>query len=97
VINVLLATRILVQFVGQIFAVSLLRKNAPQLDRPYRIWLYPLPSLIAVLGWLFIYLTSPGWVVGYSLGALALGIVCFLLWSRATWRWPFRATAVGND
>jgi amino acid transporter len=97
VINVLLATRILVQFIGQIIAVTLLRKNAPQLDRPYRIWLYPLPSLIAIIGWLFIYMTSPGWVIESSLGALALGIVCFLLWSRTTRRWPFRTANVGND
>src|SRR5262245_56056694 len=48
VIDVLIATRIIVQFIGQIFAVALLRKNSPNLERPYRIWLYPLPSLIAL-------------------------------------------------
>src|SRR5215813_3064839 len=48
VIDVLIATRIIVQFAGQIFAVALLRKNSPKMERPYRIWLYPLPSLIAL-------------------------------------------------
>ncbi len=89
VIDVLIATRILVQFIGQIYAVHLLRRNAPNLERPYRIWLYPLPSLLAFVGWVFIYLTLPRQVVLFSLAALAIGALAFLAWSRATARWPF--------
>ncbi|MBK9317215.1 MAG: amino acid permease [Acidobacteria bacterium] len=89
VIDVLIATRIIVQFIGQIFAVSLLRKNRPDLERPYRMWLYPIPSLIALVGWVFIFLTSGNMTILFSLGALLLGIVCFLLWSRQTSKWPF--------
>lgn len=91
VIDMLIALRILVQFVGQIFAVTLLRKNAPQLHRPYRIWLYPIPSFVALIGWLFIYLTMDTWIKIGSLIALIVGIVCFLLWSRLTERWPFQS------
>jgi amino acid transporter len=93
VIDVLIATRILVQFIGQIIAVALLRKNEPALERPYRIWLYPLPSFIALVGWLFIYVTLPQRVILFSLAALALGVISFLLWSRGTSRWPFAAPA----
>jgi amino acid transporter len=57
VIDALLVTRILVQFIGQIFAVILLRRSAPQMERPFRMWLYPLPCLVAVLGWTFIFVT----------------------------------------
>lgn len=97
VIDALIAMRILIQFIGQIIAVHLLRKNAPQLDRPYRIWLYPLPSLIALVGWLFIYLTSDLQIILYSLAAMLIGIVCFLLWSKATERWPFSPVSVNTD
>ena len=93
VIDVLIATRIIVQFIGQIFAVAMLRKNAPNLERPYRIWLYPLPSLIAVAGWMFIYLTLDPKIILFSLAALAVGIISFLIWSRSTSRWPFQAPA----
>lgn len=89
VIDVLIATRIIVQFIGQIVAVSLLRKNRPDLERPYRMWLYPIPSLIALVGWIFIFRTSGDQVIIFSLGALLLGIVCFLLWSRSKSSWPF--------
>src|SRR5205807_10396723 len=43
VIDALITTRILVQFIGQIGAVTLLRRRAPDMPRPYRMWLYPLP------------------------------------------------------
>jgi len=91
VIDVLIATRIIVQFAGQIFAVALLRKNSPKMERPYRIWLYPLPSLIALAGWSFIYLTLDREVIKFSLVALAAGVVSFLAWSRSASKWPFTA------
>jgi amino acid transporter len=93
VIDVLIATRILVQFIGQIAAVTMLRKNAPTLERPYRIWFYPLPSLIALVGWLFIYVTLRKEVLLFSLAVLALGVLLFLAWSRFTQRWPFAGDA----
>ncbi len=96
VIDALIALRILVQFIGQIVAVTLLRKNAPKLDRPYRIWLYPLPSLIALVGWLFIFVTMERQIILYSLGALVVGIACFLMWAGSTSKWPFRA-ALNHD
>ena len=48
VIDALIATRIVVQFIGQIAGVVLLRRRAPEMARPFRIWLYPVPVVIAV-------------------------------------------------
>lgn len=93
VIDVLLATRIVIQFIGQIVAVSLLRKRAPEMDRPYKIWFYPLPSLIAFFGWVFVFSTSGKEIILFSLAAMAIGVVGYLLWSRYTSRWPFEPTA----
>jgi amino acid transporter len=89
VIDALITTRILVQFIGQIGAVTLLRRRAPDMPRPYRMWLYPLPSLVALLGWIFIFATTPPTVIGFGLAALALGVVCFGLWSWKGRTWPF--------
>jgi len=90
VIDALMTTRILVQFIGQIFAVTLLRRRAPAGERPYRIWLYPLPSLVALAGWIFIFATSEVKIILFGLGTLAAGMLFFLIWSFATRRWPFR-------
>src|SRR5438552_3973958 len=89
VIDALLVTRILVQFIGQIFAVMLLRERAPGMQRPYRIHLYPLPPLIALAGWLFLFGSAETSLKNYGALALSLGVALFLAWSWRTRRWPF--------
>ena len=91
VIDALITTRILVQFIGQIGAVTLLRRRAPDMPRPYRMWLYPLPSLVALLGWIFIFATTPPIVIAFGMGALLLGVLSFAIWSWKGKTWPFGA------
>jgi amino acid transporter len=89
VIDALIVTRILVQFMGQVFGLVLLRKQRPDMPRPYRMWLYPVPAAIALLGWIFVFLTTEARVIAFGLGVLALGCVAFLVWSWNGKRWPF--------
>src|SRR2546423_9687912 len=89
VIDALIVTRILVQFMGQVFGLMLLRKNAPDMPRPYRMWLYPVPALVALLGWIFVFATTQLQVILFGVGVLALGCVAFLLWSWSSKSWPF--------
>ena len=89
VIDALIVTRILVQFMGQIVGLMLLRRHAPDLPRPYRMWLYPVPALVALLGWTFVFATTQLLVILFGVGVLGLGCVVFLLWSWRTSRWPF--------
>jgi len=89
VIDALIVTRILVQFMGQVVGVIVLRKRAPDMPRPYRMWLYPIPALVALLGWIFVFATTQVHVILFGVGVLALGCVAFLLWSWRTQRWPF--------
>ncbi len=96
VIDALLTTRILVQFVGQILAVTLLRRRHPERPSPFRMWLYPLPSLVALAGWIFVFSTTPRNLIAFGLGTLAAGIVFFLVWSAYTRRWPFAGTTPGE-
>ncbi|MCL4401280.1 MAG: APC family permease [Acidobacteria bacterium] len=60
VLSALLTARILVQFIGQIAAVHYIRRSRPDIKRPFKMWFYPLPSLVALLGWGYVFLTS-GW------------------------------------
>jgi amino acid transporter len=89
VIDALIVTRILVQFMGQVFGLILLRRRAPEMPRPYRMWLYPVPALVALLGWIFVFVTTDARVILFGLAVLGLGCVTFLLWSWRTKRWPF--------
>lgn len=82
VVSALITARILVQFIGQIAAVHYLRTHRPDVMRPFRIWLYPVPSVIAFAGWIYVFATS-GWTfILYGLLTLAAGIVAFQLWRR---------------
>jgi amino acid transporter len=89
VINALIITRILEQFVGQIVGVMLLRRLQPDRPRPYRIWLYPLPCAAALVGWLFMYYSSGWQFMALGVATLAAGAVAFIAWSAARKTWPF--------
>jgi amino acid transporter len=89
VIDALITTRILVQFMGQIGALALLRRTRPDSERPYRMWLYPLPALVALFGWVFLFVTTDPRVIAWGFVSLILGGVAFLAWSSRMRTWPF--------
>ena len=61
------------------------------MSRPFRMWLYPAPAMLALAGWIFLLLTSGWLLIALGLGTLVLGIVCFLVWSWRSGRWPFES------
>ncbi|WP_329571483.1 APC family permease [Kitasatospora sp. NBC_01266] len=93
-INLLTTVMVIVQSFAQVLAVTVLRKRQPDLPRPYKMWRYPLPSLVAALGWVVIYgyadRNAPGYhPIEWSLAWVAAGAVAFLIWSRFERIWPF--------
>lgn len=54
VIESAVTVRILIQFVAQIGALHVMRTRRPDIPMPFRMWCYPIPSLIALVGWLFV-------------------------------------------
>jgi hypothetical protein len=57
------------------------------------MWLYPLPALAALFGWLYLFATSDKPTILGALAAVAAGVIAFLLWTRSTARWPFAPSA----
>jgi amino acid transporter len=81
VIATAVVVRIFVQFIGQIVGLHLLRRTRPDVPLPFRMWFYPLPSLLALGGWLFVALAQLEYMVA-ALGVLASGAIVFPLWRR---------------
>jgi amino acid transporter len=93
VIDALITTRILVQFMGQVAAVIVLRRTRPDMDRPFKMWMYPLPALVALAGWVFLFSTSGVAVVLFGIATLGFGLLVFLAWAWHTGHWPWVTTA----
>ncbi|HEX4600775.1 MAG TPA: APC family permease [Gemmatimonadales bacterium] len=91
VVTALITTRVLVQFLGQVVAIPLLRRRLPESARPYRMWLYPVPAIVAFLGWTYVFLTAGWGYIRVGLLTLLLGIGAFLVWARLARLWPFPA------
>jgi amino acid transporter len=83
VISALLTSRILIQFVSQIVTVFLLRSSPEGRKRlVFRMPWFPVPAVMALLGWLFVFGTSEWIVLAYGLGTLQLGMEAFAIRDR---------------
>ena len=88
-INALIVIQVLIQFVAQIFAVTLIRRNRPDIHRPFQMPAYPVPSIIALLGWLYILVASGLPYILAGFGLLALGVAAYLWRAHGEGEWPF--------
>ncbi len=92
-ISVLVIIQIITQFIAQCVAVPLIRRYRRDIPRPFSMYLYPLPVIIAIAGWLFILFSSTArFIVPAILTALA-AVAAYLLRARTRHEWPFAATA----
>ena len=89
VIGSLIATRVLIQYLPQTIGFFLLRTRAPDLARPFRMWLYPIPGMISVLGWIYVLGTAARKSLIFAAGVFAIGTIAYMLRARVRREWPF--------
>ena len=91
VITMLVITRILLQFFLQQAGVMLLRVQRPQLARPFKMPLYPLPPLVAMAGFVFILVNRSHALGGIAVaaGIAVVGTLIYMLRARRLGQWPF--------
>ena len=94
VISMLIAASVLVQSIAQIAALVVLRRRQPGLPRPYRQWLYPLPCIVALAGWLFVYASGTALSLLLSSAWIIAGLIAFFIWARVNKSWPFAAPQI---
>ncbi len=90
-IAALVVIRIILQFLVQSIGVIVLRIRRPDMPRPFRMWLYPVPALVASVSYVFILIYRRGFLreIRYAAVILIVGIVvyCVRAWRRQ--EWPF--------
>ncbi len=91
VITLLVIMRILLQFFLQQIGVILLRIQRPELPRPFRMPLYPLPPLVAMAGFVFILVNRAKAMEGIALaaGIAVSGSLIYLWRAKRLRQWPF--------
>src|SRR5262249_2495803 len=93
VIAALVVIRIIVQFLVQAIGLLILRSQHPEAPRPFRMWLYPVPVVLAIAGFAFVLVSRPDFLkeIRYAIVIIALGLLIF---GWRSWRqnsWPFAA------
>jgi fructoselysine transporter len=93
VIAAVLAMRLIIQFIGQAVGVMLLRRRWPGERLPFKMWLYPVPALLTIAGWIWLF-SRTGQAMWWGLLVIVLGVSVFLVRARLRGEWPFRAFPV---
>jgi amino acid transporter len=95
VIAALVVIRIILQFLVQAVGVIVLRIRRPDMPRPFRMWLFPVPALIAIAGFLFILVSRANFMreIRYATVILLAGLIIYFIraWNRR--EWPFVPSA----
>jgi basic amino acid/polyamine antiporter, APA family len=91
VIAALVVIRILLQFLVQAIGVIVLRIRRPDLPRPFRMWLFPIPALIAIAGFAFILVKRRNALqeIRYATVILLVGLIIYTLQAFRSGDWPF--------
>ena len=94
IITALMLARILSMFVAQIIGLLIHRRYKPDAPRPFRMWLYPLPAIFALVGWLGVFVIpalqpNGRQFMAYAFGTIGLGFVAYLLLAWKNQEWPF--------
>ncbi len=90
VISGILAMRIIVQFIGQAVGVILLRKRNGTKSLPYKMPLYPLPVIVAVILWLMVFYATGKGVISSFLLVFGTGLIVYFIYAKMQNQWPYK-------
>ena len=90
-IAALVVIRILLQFLLQQVGLLILRKRNPEMPRPFRMWLYPLPALFAIAGFVYILISRPNFLreIRYAVVLLIAGLALYFVRAARRREWPW--------
>jgi amino acid transporter len=93
VISALVVIRILLQFLVQIAGLLYWRAAHPEAPRPFRMWLYPAPAIIAFCGFVFILVKRPHALpqIRFALIVLVAGLVIYFVRAYRNHEWPLNS------
>ena len=93
VVAALVVIRITIQFLAQIVGLLILRQTRPDIPRPFKMWLYPLPALLAITGFLYVLFMRPNFQkeIKYAAVLIVVGLIVYLIRSYKRGEYPFNS------
>jgi len=90
-IAALVVIRIMLQFLVQAAGLLLLRATRPEFPRPFRMWFYPVPALLAMAGFIFVLVSRQDFLkeVRYGTLLLLVGLAIYMWRASRLRQWPF--------
>jgi amino acid transporter len=99
-IAALIVIRIVLQFLVQSIGVIVLRVRRPDLPRPFRMWLYPVPALVAAASFVFILISRKDFLreIKYAGVILVVGVLIYTVraWRRSEWPFEKQSLVAGR-
>eukprot|EP01084_Bolivina_argentea_P107994 193024_1 len=96
VIEALLTTRLLIQFIAQSVGLWIYRRTHPDVDRPYKVPCYQLVCFLHIICFGFIFITTENWIVSGDLPLLEaavvyliIGVFAFFAFAKSRKMWPY--------
>jgi amino acid transporter len=91
-ISVLIVVQTMTQFAAQCVAVMVLRRKGIAANDTFRMPLFPLPAAVALLGWIYIVVSSKPFHIAIGAAMALTGTGAYLLMARSKRDWPFAGT-----
>lgn len=82
VISAIIVMRILIQFVAQAAGVIVWHYSKPSEPRPYKMPLFPLPAILSIIIWMFIFFSSQLRFIGFAIAIIVVGCILYFVKER---------------
>ncbi|MCY7375360.1 MAG: APC family permease [Pyrinomonadaceae bacterium] len=94
VVAALVVIRITIQFLAQIVGLLILRQTRPDVPRPFKMWLYALPALLAIVGFLYVMFMRPNFLkeIRYAAVLIVVGLIIYFIRVYRRKEFPFAAS-----
>ena len=84
IITAIIIMRILIQFISQSAGVIALHYKSKKLRLPYRMPLFPIPAILGIMVWLFVFFSSSTQFILGALGIIVTGCLLYFIKERKT-------------
>ena len=91
--------RLLLQFLLQEIGLLILRRQHPEMPRPFRMWFYPVPALLATAGFVYILISRPNFLkeIRYAAVLLFFGLLLYFVRAARRGEWPWKPAVTGGS